>query len=264
MQTESDSTSGAPGDPPTGGVFISRGMRLAIKNLRISLREDGSFESAADIHLSLDLCPYWLELAMSRAAEADAAHKELVASWAVAAPEQRAAHMEAEFSASMQSIMASAIALDAFYASTKEHVPLPSDLVDRWRENGTARYKQITEVLRRAYEVRPRGAVALRAALEEVQRFRDWAVHPPARARQPEWYEDIGVATEWRYVAFRSHNARALCAKALSIVGQLVVKPRANLRALVDYCASARPVLLPLVERFEGIHGSIRPSNEPS
>ena len=47
--------------------------------------------------------------------------------------------------------MASGIAIDAYYASIKDHIDLPEELVKAWRENGTARYKQIAEVFKRAF-----------------------------------------------------------------------------------------------------------------
>jgi hypothetical protein len=45
----------------------------------------------------------------------------------------------------MQAMMAAAIAIDSFYAALQENTNIPNATIQLWRENRTARYKQITD-----------------------------------------------------------------------------------------------------------------------
>jgi hypothetical protein len=242
---------------PTGGIFITRGMRISVANFTISMSENGEMSTDLQLHLSLDMCPYWLNIAARHVSEAQECHRRVLEAWRGPDGEPRAIAIEAEFEAGMQAIMSAGIAIDAFYASVKEFVDLPADVTARWRTNGTARHKQISEVLRRAFRMDPRSAVNLREAIKEILRFRDSAVHPPADTRAPVRYAELGTATEWRLEAFRAENARTLCGLALSIVAQLVEAPRLEDPAFVDYCTSTRARLIPLLSAWESQYGEL-------
>jgi hypothetical protein len=248
-----------PADPPRGGIFITRGMRVSIARFTMSIGPDGKFESDIAVHASLDMCPYWLEIAVGHVVRAEERHSEVLAAWQTADEGRRAKSLEAEFESSMQAISATGIAIDAFYARVKEDVQLPPDLISRWRANGTARYKQIAEVLRRAFLMNARSAVNLRQAVKEVFKFRDFAVHPPADARAPVRYPELNTAAEWRIEAFRAHNARILCGLAISIVAQLLENPRLDTQQFAEYCAATRERISPLLETWEERYGELFP-----
>jgi hypothetical protein len=84
----------------------------------------------------------------------------------------------------MQAIMAAAVAIDAFYSLIQTHVVLPPSLVEQWRTKRTLRYKQVTEVLRRAFHLKPKGVAILRQNLKEINRMRDLAIHPSERSKR--------------------------------------------------------------------------------
>lgn len=84
--------------------------------------------------------------------------------------------------------------IEAFYASVDEHIPTDKELAKRWAKNRTARTVRICETLIRAFKVTHPGRTILRDNLEEVFKFRDYAVHPPARFREPVMHPDPGVA----------------------------------------------------------------------
>lgn len=79
------------------GVYISRGMTLAIRNLRFVFGADGSFDSDMVIEVSLDTHPFWLEIAWSNLERARLAHQKLLAIWNGNDEKLKARTLEAEF-----------------------------------------------------------------------------------------------------------------------------------------------------------------------
>jgi hypothetical protein len=237
--------------PVSRGILINRGTTFGISNLRLTIGPDGAIESDTKFTLSLDLTPYWLEIAVAHARQALANHADLLDVFEREGQARIDQAMEAECKASMQAFAAAAIALDAFYARVKEDVPISSELVGQWRAKRAARYKQIAEVFRRGFRVGPRSAVLLRKHIREIFEWRDRTVHPPSTAGQPVFYEELSVGTEWRFVAFRAHNARLIAGTALSIVAQLLTRPRSEHAALSKYCVSALANVQPTLDAWE-------------
>lgn len=79
--------------------------------------------------------------------------------------------LKLEFSSGMQAMIASGIAIDAFYASVKEYVAIPPETTRAWRDNGTARYKQVSEVFRMAFRLDNASALELRGAIKRIYYF---------------------------------------------------------------------------------------------
>src|SRR4051794_32643677 len=86
-----------PIEVPSGGIFITRGMQVSIPRFTISIGPDGELKSDIALHLSLDLCPYWLEIARRHVANAEAHHLELLAAWQTPDKDRQVASLEAEF-----------------------------------------------------------------------------------------------------------------------------------------------------------------------
>jgi len=59
-----------------------------------------------------------------------------------------------ELAPSMQTIVSCGIALDAFYDMLRPHAKIPQQDIDSWKNNGTSRGAQITEVIRRVYKIK--------------------------------------------------------------------------------------------------------------
>lgn len=243
--------------------MVNRGASFGISNLRITIGPDGVLASDTQVTLSLDLTPYWLEIAVSQARMSIEHHKKLLDVFQAEDQDSVDRAMEAECKASMQTFAAAAIALDAFYGNVTQHLPVPEELRLQWRVNRTARYKQIAEVFRRAFKVDPRSAVRLRQRIREIFEWRGRTVHPPSSASQPVFYEELSVGTEWRFVVFRAHNARLIASTALSIIAQLVTRPRDEHEALVRYCAPALTNIQPTVDEWEREFGSLYDRNAP-
>jgi hypothetical protein len=126
----------------------------------------------------------------------------------------------------MQAIMAAAIALDAFYAVIQDHVALPPELVEKWRTQRTARYSQVTEVVRRGFRLKPKGTKLLREHLQKIYRLRDLAVHPSGKIQAPIEHPELNVGVEWRFFYFRAEHAQNVVDAATAIIWDLANQGR--------------------------------------
>jgi hypothetical protein len=184
--------------------------------------------------------PTWLELAARHLADAEQRRLARIAAWQSDDADARAATLEREFESSMQAMMAAAIALDSFYLALRDKTSIPKETIQTWREKRTARYKQVAEVLRRAFALRPRGSVVLRGNLNEIFKFRDLAVHPSGAATAPVLHPELQTGVEWRFAAFRAENARPLVQAARSIIDELVTKGRPTTPEIARYAEGLR------------------------
>jgi hypothetical protein len=198
------------------GVFITRGMQLSIPagGLKIPLGPDGPAPSLV-LHVHFDVCPTWCELAIAHLKTAKACQTDRNTAWQPAEEtpaivEEKARTLEREFESSMQAIMASAIALDALYAALQPNVALEEALVKKWRDSRTARYSQVTEVVRRAFRLKPNGVKTLRENLKQIYRLRDLAVHPSGKLQEAILHPELNVGVEWRFAYFRAANAESV------------------------------------------------------
>jgi hypothetical protein len=241
------------------GIFISRGMRVAIPAgaLTISLNKPSP---AVTLHVHFDVCPSWCQLATSHMAEAKARASERMAAWAGNDESAKAHSLEREFEASMQAIMAAAIAVDAFYAVLQTHVALPPSLVAQWRTKRTSRHSQVTEVLRRGFHLKPKGVAKLREYLKEIYRFRDLAVHPSGKIEAPLLHPELDVGVEWRFAYFRASNAESLVNAATGVLWDLANNAKPTDKKIIDYIAGLRPRLS---ELFPSGHPLVKSAPPP-
>lgn len=205
------------------GIFITRGMTIGIPagGLSLSIGDDGNINSSLTLHVRFDVCPTWIELALRHLAAANEARANRQAAWAGTDEEAKAAALEREFEASMQAVMAAAIALDAFYAMIQPNVAVPPTLVERWRTGRTARFSQVTEIVRRAFRLKPKCTANLRANLKEIFRIRDLAVHPSGKIEAPIYHPELDVGVEWRFAYFSASNAEIIVNGATWIIWDL-------------------------------------------
>lgn len=239
------------------GVFISRGMTLTIPDggLILSIDPEGKTDSSLTLHVHFDVCPTWCQLALQHLEKARQAREERVAAWSANNEELKGKTLEREFEASMQAIMAAAVALEAFYAVVQQSVQLPPSLVDRWRNGRTARYSQITEVLRRAFKLKPKGVAVLRQNLREIYKFRDLAIHPSGKIEAPVHHPELDVGVEWRFAYFRATNAEGIVMAATAIVCDLAVNGKPADKKVQNYMKNLRDRL---VEMFPDGHPNVK------
>ena len=216
----------------------------------------GKVAGSLTVHIGLDLCPIWAQIALDHARRAQGLRGRVMAAWQGTDDSVLGDALIAEFTTSMQCIVAAGVAVDALYAAIKDRTSVPESLLDTCQRNRTARYKQVGEVLRRAFHVSPRYAVGIRAAIREIYKYRDWAVHPPAQASAPARHPALGLNTEWRFVAFSYPNAWHLTRAAISLAWQAANRTDVP-KDLHDYCQSLRSLLAPVVSEWEASFGSL-------
>lgn len=224
------------------GVFITRGMTIAFLAGQL-IRDDGKLSSSLTPRVHYDVCPTWLELASHHLSDAKKRKHARIAAWNSDDQDARAATMEAEFESSMQAIMAAAIAIDAFYAALRDRTNIPDETIQAWRENKTARYKQVVEVLRRALSIIPRDCVKLRQNLKEIFKIRDMAVHPAGNLVAPVLHPELQVGVEWRFDLFRADNAEAIVQAARSVVHELVAMGKPSTPEIRRYIDGLRNLI---------------------
>ncbi len=137
-------------------------------------------------------------------------------------------------------------------------------MLKAWRERGTARHKQVYEVVRRGFKLGKSAMPKVLEALSEIYRFRDLAVHPDPKLAQPLTHPDLtGVGTEWRFVYFRFENAKPLVNVALSMVVQFLDAPKDRNKELKRYAQETAPMMTSLVEDSESRYGPLYPRRRP-
>ena len=230
------------------GIFLTRGMTLGIPEggFSLSFGNDGEINASLALHVRFDVCPTWIELSLQHLAAAIEARAHRQTVWAGTDQDAKAAALEREFEASMQAIMASAIALDAFYAIIQPEVALPPTLVERWRTGRTARFSQVTEVVRRAFRLKPKDTAALRANLKEIYRIRDLAVHPSGKIEAPIFQPELDVGVEWRFAYFSASNAELIVNAAMWILWELCHSGKPTDAKVLEYIGNLKPRLVAL------------------
>ncbi len=155
-------------EKPNPGVFLIKGDKVSVPNLSISIDGEGNLSaSPVEIHTGIDMSPYWLNIAYQHVKAAEKAHKGLMLVKTAKNDSLIGEYLKKESSTGMQAVMASGIAIDAYYASIKEHIKIPKRTLDAWRANGTARYKQIAEVMRIGFHLSNESSKHLRNVLKQ-------------------------------------------------------------------------------------------------
>jgi len=218
------------------GIYITRGMTVSIPSFSIRFNENGNIDGdPVTLHVRFDVCPTWIQIAKRHLESALAALVTRQSAWSGNDENAKAQALEAEFEASMQAIMAAAIAWDAEYAVLREHVAVPADMAEKWRTGRTARYVQVAEIVRRAFKLKPKGVSALRANLKEIYRYRDLAVHPSGKIQAPMHHPELDLGMEWRFVYFRAKNAELAVAAAAGMLWDLAHNGKAIDPKVTEY-----------------------------
>lgn len=255
----------SPTSPPhragVSGVLVTKGAQIVIPagGFKLFHGEGGIGRDTLELHLSLSMCPIWCDLAVGHVEAARVCRICTIQAWETISDDTFATALIAEAAASMQALVAAAIAIDALYAGIKDCYVLPDEVVTAWKRNGTARFKQVAELLRRALQIKPRQAVLVRKALQHIYEFRDWSVHPPARAREPLRHPSFGAVMEWRLATFTYQNARELVRATLSLCSQAAVKGKDGDDRLKNYCTGLDRLLNDPVARWIATFGDLEP-----
>jgi hypothetical protein len=170
-----------------------------------------------------DACPTWLELAIRHLSDAQAAQAARVAAWKGTDEDSKAGALEWEFEASMQSIMAASIAIEAFCSAIQAKAHLPQAIVDECREKRLPRHAEISDILAIAFSLTDAEMDKLRRNLGEIFRFRDLAIDTSSKSDAPILHPEIRVGGEWRFAYFRCENALLIVRATFHVLRELFV-----------------------------------------
>ena len=260
MLEDNGTTGPTASEPPPPGVMISRGVtpRIPAGGLVIGFGADGKQSMRVEkFELALDVCPIWLEIAAGHLDVAKSASERLRSTVQSSDQARVGQDIEEEFRASIQSVVASAVAVESMYASLRLHNVVDAATRKSWRDNKTARYVQVAETVRRAFRIKDEDSMAIRRALKDLYDARDNSVHPDGDFAAPLWHPDARVFVAEFLATFRYPNARQLAGIAPSLVAQC--SRRANLvdGELRSYCEAMQEMIAPVLERWESAHGRL-------
>jgi hypothetical protein len=205
------------------GVFITKGMTVGVPpgGLSISIDENGNSNAALALHVHFDVCPTWLRLAFQQAREAKKSQHVRQTVWSGSDEEAKASALEQEFEASMQSVVAVAVAFDALYALLRPHTKIEASSPQEGKKSRSPRYAKVSETLRQACGVSQEKGIQLRKELRQIFSLRDRAVHPEAQVTEPVLHPELNVGVEWRFALFRAQNAEIIIRSAVGIIRHL-------------------------------------------
>jgi hypothetical protein len=191
------------------GVLIFQGMKVGFLagDLSISLNENGEFRTKAILSTAYNVVPIWLRIAHDNLKASKSASETIATQWSEDAEEQKQLLMS-ELAPSMQVFVACGIGLDALYDTLRPHANISAQEISAWRDNKTARYKQVIEVIRRIYKVKSDTLNDFRECIKQIFKFRDKAVHPSLELQQACTRPDIAVGVDWKFSAYRYSNSK--------------------------------------------------------
>ena len=240
-----------------GPIYISKGMSVCIPAGGLKISSNG--ESTATLHVNFDVCPTWLELALHHLRECKVRKNERNLAWKGSKEFDQGETLEREFASSMQVIMSSAIAFDAFYANVKGKVDLPEDIRETWKKKRTPRYAQIAEVLKRDYALTQDGNKILRTNLKEIFRFRDMAIHPNSELGEAMWHPELECGVEWRFAYFRYSNAYEVLRETLRMLNFFVNVEKIKNNEVNKYTNTLKVRTQGVMDDFVSEFGSMEP-----
>ena len=220
---------------------MTSGTSLKLTDMSISFNSDGEIVGSNMTPLvRFDVTFAWLAIAEKHLDQASNESTKQVDIWIGDDNEAKSACLEGEFSASMQAIMAAAIAIDAFYAVVKDLIDIPEETENSWTRNRTARYIRVTEVLRLAFRFDRTNTKILKDNLNQIYRFRDMVVHPKGDYSSAVHRPDLNVSLVWQFTAFSFSNADPIVKEARHIVTECMHSTKAKTDALAKHCESLR------------------------
>jgi hypothetical protein len=253
LSEDSGNSRESPPAPP--GLFVVRGMQLAIPAGGFSISVDGEGKFIGElktVHLRIDMCARWMAIAYQHLLVSESANEELLRAVQVNNEEALGMALERAADAGMQAISAACAAIDAYYALLREHTQIDKSTRDSWTKNRTARHIQIAEVISRTFKIPQPEVDKMRAILKQAFPIRDKALHPSAKMTAPMNYDEIGRSTARWLVMVRHENARMVVGQCLMvIIGTIARDLRNHVKEFRDTLDWTAQLVAPLVIEWE-------------
>ena len=203
----------------TSGVLIFKGMKVGFlpDDFKITITENGISNSTLILSTAYNVIPLWMKIAHDSLKQSKLASKAISEKWCENADIQKEL-LIAELAPSMQVFVACGIGLDAVYDTIRPYVNISQQEIDSWRKNRTSRSKQIVEVIRRAYKLKPDIHKNINGCVSEIIKYRDMAVHPSLELKNTRTRPDIQVGVDWKFSAYRFSNAEWCLTSTINMI----------------------------------------------
>jgi hypothetical protein len=214
------------------GIFITKGMTITIP------AGTNFLAGAIAVKAHYDVCPTWLRLSIEHLHAARTCRDERVLAWQKDNLEKKVATLEREFEASMQAIVAAAIAIDAFYAVVKDKMGpkrAPKRIKSAAKKKRPSRSSQVSETIKLAFGLKQNGFKILRENVAKIYDLRDRAVHPKGDAGDTIEHPELQVGVEWRLALYRYDNAFGIVRFTIGILDDLARNGRPKSDSLKSY-----------------------------
>jgi hypothetical protein len=200
-------------------VLIFKGMTVGVLSEDCVFTSDDLGEMNVNLVISTayNVIPIWIRIACDNFKQAKLASKNIKEEWNEDVDKQKAL-LIAELAPSMQVIVSCGIALDALYDTLRPHARLSAEEIQRWKDNGTGRAKQISDVIRRVYKLNNNVFKEFRDSIIQIIKFRDMAVHPSLELKNACNRDDLPIAVDWKFSAFRFSNASVCLISTVNIL----------------------------------------------
>jgi len=201
------------------GVLIFQGMKVGFLagDLTISLNENGEISAKAILSTAYNVVPIWLKIAHDNLKAAKKASETIATKWSLNAEEQKQ-QLISELASSMQVFVSCGISLDALYDTLRPHANISVQEITAWRNNKTARYKQLIEIIRRIYKIKSDALNDFRECIKQIFKYRDKAVHPSLELQHACTRPDIPVGVDWKFSAYRYSNAKWCLTNTINMI----------------------------------------------
>ena len=238
----------------SSGVLIFKGMKVAILagDLTIEINEKGDFSSQAILSTSYNVIPIWIKIAHDSLRQSRIASEAIVEKWSQDADFQRQLLM-ARLAPSMQVVVSCGIALDALYDTLRPYAKITPEEIEVWKKKKTSRAKQIVEIIRRTYKLKPNILKNFIEVIRDVIEFRDKAVHPSLELQNVNGRDDINISIDWKFAVYRYQNAKRIFINTVNIIEYLYVH-KSNINELDE-------ALFNIIESLEELK-IIKPKSE--
>jgi len=249
--------------PPRLGAFVPAGSRYVVLAGTRFYRTPEEADAAATsmpLHTSRDMTPAWIRVALVHLADARAAHVEVLGALQTGDEASLGVALERESAAGMQATVAAAIAMDALYASAKLGIGPAPETTPSGRARRTSRWRQVAEVLRRAFSVPSQSDLDkhLRQGARALFDSRDRAVHPSAAAARLMQHPDLGQPTDWRFVTYSYENSLQLVWVAVGFTHRLILNPaKRESSRMTGLRTDLARMLSEVFAQWEDEHGSL-------
>lgn len=205
------------------GVLIFEGMKVGFLpgDMQISIDKAGIPKSHAILSTAYNVLPIWIRIAHDNLKQSKNASIGIPNNWNKLNDEKRKELLIAELEPSLQVFVSCGIVLDCLYDQLREYAKITDDEIKKWRENKTSRDKQIAEVIRRVFNLKPKIFKNIAQNIREIIKYRDLAVHPSHELKNACNRPDIPVGVDWKFSVYRYSNSEKCYTATIEIVKYL-------------------------------------------